>query len=80
MVPSTCPGLGSPEAGSGLSTTSGTPRHPAAREQGASENDSDRPGHASVEITLDTCSHVLPEMQGVVATAIDGGELLAGTP
>jgi hypothetical protein len=38
---------------------------------------SERLGHASVGITLDTCSHVLPTMQKNAATAI--GTILTGS-
>ena len=32
---------------------------------------SERLGHASIGITLDTCSHVLPDMQEEAASAFD---------
>ena len=34
---------------------------------------SERLGHASIGITLDTCSHVMPDMPEVAAEEIDAG-------
>jgi hypothetical protein len=56
--------------------TAGTPGRPGFHPQIVSE----RLGHASIGITLDTCCHVMPGMQEEAAEKIDAGlpKALAG--